>query len=100
MLMGEFLADGTFKPVRRIMDLLSYVDEAKFAQKMMSERKKPADKDEMKKMMLGLYHIVALKSLMTGAERFPLLKKYCQWAIENKALPNSTYELLGGISKK
>lgn len=100
MLTGEFLADGTFRPIRRIMDLLSYVDEAKFAQKMMSERKKPADRDEMKKMMLGLYHIVALKSLLTGAERFPLLKKYCQWAIENKALPNSTYELLGGIAKE
>lgn len=100
ILWGEFFADGTYRPVRRIMDLLMYVEEAKFTRKSLDENKKPEKKEDWKKFMLGAYHTVALKSLLQNAGRFPLVKKYCLWAIENKNLPESTYRLLGDVAEK
>lgn len=100
MLWGEFFADGTYRPVRRIMDLLSYVEEAKFTHKSIAENKKPEKKEDWKKLMLGAYHTVALQSLLANAQRFPLVKKYCLWAIENRNLPDSTYQLLGDVADK
>ena len=96
MLWGEFFADGTYKPIRRIMDLLAYAEEAKFTQACLSAGKRPESRADWKKFMYGAYHSVALQSLLRNSERFPLVKKYCMWALENGGLPDSTYRLFGG----
>ncbi len=100
MLLGEFLADGTYKPVRRIMDLLSFAEEGNYAINMLSQKKRPSNQAEWRKMMLGVYHNVAVRSLLDNSERFELFRKYCKWALENKDIPESTYKLFGDILEK
>lgn len=100
MLWGEFFADGTYKPIRRIMDLLAYTEEGNFTVRSIMEKRKPQNSEEWKKMMLGAYHSAALNSILKNAERFELVRKYCQWALENKDIPESTFKLLGEISEK
>ena len=100
MLWGEFFADGTYKPLRRIMDLLAYTEEGNYTIRYIMEKRKPKDRDEFKKIMYGAYHNVALKTILKNAERYDLVRKYCQWALENKDIPESTFKLLGEISEK
>ncbi len=100
MLLGEFLADGTYKPIRRIMNLLSFVEEGNFAFTMLTEKRKPANREEWKKMMMGVYHNAAIHTILNNAERFELVRKYCKWALENKDIPESTHKLFGDILEK
>ena len=100
LLWGEFFADGTYKPLRRIMDLLAYTEEGNFAVRSITEKRRPQSQAEWEKLMLGAYHNVALNSILDNAGRFELVKKYCQWALQNKDIPESTFKLLGEISEK
>ena len=99
MLWGEFFADGTYKPIRRIMSLLAYSKEGAFAEEMLAARRKPATAAEWKKLMLGACHNAAKRSLLANAERFELVRKYCAWALENGDVPEAPRGLLGEISE-
>ncbi len=100
MLWGEFFADGTYKPIRRIMDLLSYTEEGNFAITSLTQKRKPTTRQEWKKMMMGMYHNAAMRSLLNNAERFELVRKYCLWALQNNDIPQSAHKLLDDIVEK
>ena len=97
MLWGEFFANGTYRPVRRIIDLLANSDEAAFAQDMINKRRKPATRREWSRFMIGVLHRAALRTLIETASRVPLVEKYCYWAMDNRDLPESTYKVLSPI---
>lgn len=100
LLWGEFFADGTYKPIRRILDLLAYTEEGNFTVRSLMEKRRPQTREEWEKLMLGACHNAALNSILNNAGRFELVKKYCQWALQNKDIPESTFKLLEEISEK
>ncbi|MBR7106133.1 MAG: hypothetical protein IKC88_04010 [Opitutales bacterium] len=100
LLWGEFFADGTYKPIRRIMDLLAYTEEGNFTLRMLTEKRRPKNREEWEKMMMGAYHSAALNSILDYASQFELIRNYCRWAIQNKDIPESSFKLLGEISEK
>lgn len=87
MLFGEFMADGTYAPIRRVMDLLSYASEAEFAEKAIAEKKKPEAPSDREKFMLGILNRTAIYSLLRRAHQDPLIADYCIWAILNNDVP-------------
>jgi hypothetical protein len=97
MLWGEFFADGTYKPVRRIMDLLANSAETPFAEEMLAKRIRPKTKLEWSRFMLGMLSKVALITLSENASRIPLVEKYCLWAIQNRDLPEVSYKTLSPV---
>lgn len=87
MLFGEFMADGTYTPIHRVMDLLSYASEAEFAEKAIAEKKKPEAAADREKFMLGILNRTAIYSLLRRAHQDPLIADYCIWAIMNNGVP-------------
>ena len=84
---GEFFADGTYRPIRRIIDLLSLTEEANFADSMAEQKKRPSNPEEKRKFMLGILHKAALMTLAKNSYEIALVRKYCMWAMENKDIP-------------
>ncbi len=87
LLWGEFFADGTYRPIRRIIDLLSLTEEANFADSMAEQKKRPSNPEEKRKFMLGILHKAALMTLAKNSYEIALVRKYCMWAMENKDIP-------------
>ncbi len=92
MLWGEFYADGTYRPVRRVIDALSLTEEAKFIDNYGKNKKRPASIEEKRKFMLGILYKAALISLAKRSEENALIKKYCIWAMENNDFPQGAKE--------
>ncbi len=100
MLWGEFFANGRYRPVRRIIDLLANSKEGAFARDMVNKRRKPATRKEWARFMIGVLHRAALNTVVETASRVPLVRKYCCWAVDNRDIPESTYNVLNPIFGK
>ncbi len=94
MLWGEFYSDGTYKPIRRIMDLLSRNEEAVFSDNLKAARKRPENQEEWKKFMLGLLNRAALMTIAQHCYEMPLVEQYCVWALKNNDVPSSSKQVL------
>ena len=96
-LWGEFFARGTYKPLRRIMDLFKYSGEASYAESMLEKNKKPESPEDWRKFMLGMLNKAAMVTFAQNAYRIPLVENYCMWAIQNNDLPKISYKALSPL---
>lgn len=94
MLWGEFFADGTYKPIKRILNILSLAKDAAFADSLAEKRQPPQNANERDKYMLGRLYKAALKTIAINASRYPLVEQYCAWALIHKDIPAVSYEVL------
>ena len=94
MLWGEFFANGTYKPIKRILNILSHAHDAAFADKLAEKRQPPKDGSEWDKYMLGRLYKAALKTIAINASRYPLVEQYCAWAVTHREIPEVSYEVL------
>lgn len=94
MLWGEFYANGTYKPFRRILDILALTEEATFSDVMIAKKKRPESEQEWRKLMLGIASRAALSTIASNSGKIELVKKYAQWAIQNGDVPEKSRGLL------
>jgi len=87
MLFGEFFADGTYTPIRRVIDLLAFADEGMFAEESLEKKHKPATAEEREKFLLGALNRTAFYSLLRRADQDPLIESYCMFAVLNNDIP-------------
>lgn len=97
MLWGEFFANGTYKPIRRIIDILSLAEQAAFADSLAAEKALPKNREDWDKYMLGKLYKATLKTLALNAHRYPLVEQYCVWAIERGDVPKVSFEVLSPL---
>lgn len=94
MLWGEFFANGTYKPIRRILNILSHAQEAAFADGLSEKSRAPKTQAEWDKYMLGRLYKAALKTVAINASKYPLVEQYCAWALRHGDIPEVSYEVL------
>ena len=94
MLWGEFYANGTYKPVRRVMNLLMNEKESKIVQVMINQKRRPQTEKEINQFTMGMLHILAVKSLLRNANISDRVDQYCVWAIENNDLPKESMDVI------
>ena len=90
LLLGEFYANGTYRPVRRMMNLLANEKQHKKAEEMIAKKQRPKTKAQWNEFTMGILHKVAVKSLIHNSNISPLFDQYCVWAIENNDLPKES----------
>ena len=94
MLWGEFYATGSYKPLRRIIDLVGLTEEAAYADKLRAEKKRPETKQQWRKFMLGMASRAALRTLAVNYQKIDLAAKYIEWALANGDIPDGTRKIL------
>lgn len=94
MLWGEFFANGTYTPIKRILEALSNPDNARFAAELAKARRRPSDKEEMDKYMLGRLYASIVKTLSINIKLYPLVEQYCIWAVKNKDIPQAASDVV------
>lgn len=94
MLWGEFYANGNYKPVRRIMNLLINSKEAKFVEQLIKQKRRPKTAKETNQFTMGMLHILSIKSLLRNANMCDRVDQYCVWAIENNDLPEESMHVI------
>ncbi len=94
MLWGEFYATGSYKPLRRIIDLIGLTEDAAYADKLRAEKKRPETKEQWRKFMLGMASRAALKTLAVNYQKIDLAAKYIEWALANGDIPDGTRKIL------
>ncbi len=97
MLWGEFYANGTYKPLRRVMNLLINEKEAKIAQEMIAQKRRPKTEKEINQFTMGVLHILAVRTIIKSADACDRIDQYCVWAIENKDLPDESMQVIEPI---
>ncbi len=94
MLWGEFFANGTYRPIRRILNILSHAKDAAFADGLAEKSRAPRTQAEWDRYMLGRLYKAALKTVAVNASRYPLVEQYCAWALRHGDIPEVSYEVL------
>ena len=84
ILWGIFKGSGSYKPVKKIIDILS-LSEYKGCQTKYKTSEK-TDEDRQKAIWDTIYQ-AAFSSLKKNSAQFPLVKDYCAYAYENEELP-------------
>lgn len=79
MLWGEFFANGTYRPIRRILNILSHAKDAAFADGLAEKRQAPKTREEWDRYMFGRLYKAALKTVAINASKYPLVEQYCAW---------------------
>ena len=97
MLWGEFFANGTYRPIRRILNILSHAKDAAFADGLAEKRQAPKTREEWDKYMFGRLYKAALKTVAINASRYPLVEQYCAWALQHGDIPKVSYEVLSPL---
>lgn len=97
MLWGEFFANGTYRPIRRILNILSHAKDAAFADGLAEKRQAPKTREEWDKYMFGRLYKAALKTVAINASRYPLVEQYCAWALHHGDIPKVSYEVLSPL---
>ena len=87
MLWGELFANGTYRPIRRILNILSHAKDAAFADELAEKRQAPKTREEWDKYMFGRLYKAALKTVAINASRYPLVEQYCAWALQHGDIP-------------
>jgi len=86
LLWGEFFAKGTYEPVRRILDILAFFEDAEYAKEIMAKKTKPDSSENAAKLIRGILYLAAEKSLKGNAQN-KLLQNYLKWADVNDLTP-------------
>ena len=94
MLWGEFYANGNYKPIRRIMNLLINSKEADIVEQFIKQKRRPKTQKETNQFTMGMLHILSIKSLLRNANICDRVDQYCVWAIENKDLPEESMKVI------
>ncbi len=97
MLWGEFFANGTYRPIRRILNILSHAKDAAFADGLAEKRQAPKTREEWDRYMFGRLYKAALKTVAINASKYPLVEQYCAWALQHGDIPNVSYEVLSPL---
>lgn len=97
MLWGEFFANGTYRPIRRILNILSHAKDAAFADGLAEKRQAPKTREEWDKYMFGRLYKAALKTVAINASKYPLVEQYCAWALQHGDIPKVSYEVLSPL---
>ena len=90
LLVGEFYATGTYKPVRRIMNLLANEQQFKKSEEMIAKKSRPKTKSEWNEFTMGILHKIAITALIRNSNASDLFDQYCVWAVENNDLPKDS----------
>lgn len=97
MLWGEFFANGTYRPIRRILNILSHAKDAAFADGLAEKRQAPKTREEWDRYMFGRLYKAALKTVAINASKYPLVEQYCAWALQHGDIPKVSYEVLSPL---
>lgn len=97
MLWGEFFANGTYRPIRRILNILSHAKDAAFADGLAEKRQAPKSREEWDRYMFGRLYKAALKTVAINASKYPLVEQYCAWALQHGDIPKVSYEVLSPL---
>lgn len=97
MLWGEFFANGTYRPIRRILNILSHAKDAAFADGLAEKRQAPKTREEWDRYMFGRLYKAALKTIAINASKYPLVEQYCAWALQHGDIPKVSYEVLSPL---
>lgn len=97
MLWGEFFANGTYTPIRRILNILSHAKDAAFADGLAEKRQAPKTREEWDRYMFGRLYKAALKTVAINASKYPLVEQYCAWALQHGDIPKVSYEVLSPL---
>ena len=97
MLWGEFFANGTYRPIRRILNILSHAKDAAFADALAEKRQAPKTREEWDRYMFGRLYKAALKTVAINASKYPLVEQYCAWALQHGDIPKVSYEVLSPL---
>lgn len=97
MLWGEFFANGTYRPIRRILNILSHSKDAAFADGLAEKRQAPKTREEWDRYMFGRLYKAALKTVAINASKYPLVEQYCAWALQHGDIPKVSYEVLSPL---
>ena len=97
MLWGEFFANGTYMPIRRILNILSHAKDAAFADGLAEKRQAPKTREEWDRYMFGRLYKAALKTVAINASKYPLVEQYCAWALQHGDIPKVSYEVLSPL---
>ena len=97
MLWGEFFANGTYRPIRRILNILSHAKDAAFADGLAEKRQAPKTREERDRYMFGRLYKAALKTVAINASKYPLVEQYCAWALQHGDIPKVSYEVLSPL---
>ena len=97
MLWGEFFANGTYRPIRRILNILSHAKDAAFADGLAEKRQAPKIREEWDRYMFGRLYKAALKTVAINASKYPLVEQYCAWALQHGDIPKVSYEVLSPL---
>ena len=97
MIWGEFFANGTYRPIRRILNILSHAKDAAFADGLAEKRQAPKTREEWDRYMFGRLYKAALKTVAINASKYPLVEQYCAWALQHGDIPKVSYEVLSPL---
>ena len=97
MLWGEVFANGTYRPIRRILNILSHAKDAAFADGLAEKRQAPKTREEWDRYMFGRLYKAALKTVAINASKYPLVEQYCAWALQHGDIPKVSYEVLSPL---
>lgn len=97
LLWGEFFATGNYPPIRRILDVLGYLDEAAYARKVLGGTINPSLVDE-EKFKQGMANITAAWSLVSNSEN-KLVSSYVNWAMEYDMQKNLLDKIIKSIEE-
>ena len=91
MLWGEFFANGTYRPIRRILNILSHAKDAAFADGLAEKRQAPKTREEWDRYMFGRLYKAALKTVAINASKYPLVEQYCAPSTSASPSPRSRW---------
>lgn len=82
-LWGEFYATGSYKPLRRILELLENTEDGEFFDSFRGVQKRPATDAEFDRVVRGALQRAVYNTVENNAKRHPLVMNYCIWALNN-----------------
>ena len=92
MLWGNFMASGSYKPVLKLIHSLDYAKYKKYENSLKKVDIDNMSEDEMNKLINYMSYNALVWALSSNCEQHPLVRQYCEWALQ--------YEKLSGLQRK